>query len=308
MIPNLTPVALGLMLAGAGTALTQTEVVVPPVSAGLQIWGDVVRDVDALGLALTRVSAEREKEIGEALAADFEPNLLPTSGDAGAYVAAVGEAVLAAAGEQPFAYSFAVLDSPYKGAFALPGGHVYITKGLLSELGSEAELAAVIGHEIAHVTLRHAIGNVQYAMVVAGIAGDDLGAVAGIAHRVVSAHYRRDEETDADLEGLRLAAEAGYDPTAAVGVLSFLADMERPGPAPRRTVTGELAAGIGTVFRDLRSSHPIAAKRVADAEAMLRRYAGHWDGRRFYVGARNLADLEPWAAMAHDDEWTTFQR
>jgi len=73
--------------------------------------------------------------------------------------------------------------------------------------------------------------------------------------------------------------------------LNLLARLEGAGPAPRQTVAGDVVFGLGTVLSDLRSTHLIAVKRVADAAAMIRRNAGRWDGRRIYVGAQNLADM-----------------
>ena len=90
-----------------------------------------------------------------------------------AYVQQVGERLAAKSHRPQLKYSFTVLDSPDVNAFALPGGYIYITRGIMAHLNSEAELAAVLGHEIGHVTARHAVR--QYSAAIAANVGFTLG-------------------------------------------------------------------------------------------------------------------------------------
>ena len=92
-----------------------------------------------------------------------------------AYVQLVGERLAANSHRPQLQYRFAVLDSPEVNAFALPGGYIYVTRGILAHLNSEAELAAVLGHEIGHVTARHAVR--QYSAAMAANVGFTLGSI-----------------------------------------------------------------------------------------------------------------------------------
>lgn len=140
-----------------------------------------------------------------------------------AYVAELGQR-LAASSERPgLPWSFKVLDDPAINAFALPGGYVYVTRGILTHLGSEAELATVVGHEIGHVTARHGANQMSkqmLAMAGLGIAAllatdsDTAEAAVGAAYVGLSLmflSYSRNDESQADQLGLRYAQRTGYD-------------------------------------------------------------------------------------------------
>src|SRR5512134_1660334 len=96
-----------------------------------------------------------------------------------AYVQGIGQKLAAQSHRPHLKYHFTVLDSPEVNAFALPGGHIYITRGILAYLNSEAELAAVLGHEIGHVTARHGVRQ-HSAATATGVVGAILGAATGI--------------------------------------------------------------------------------------------------------------------------------
>lgn len=187
------------------------------------------------------------------------------------YVRAIGEK-LAAISERPEGpWQFEVVDEPQPNAFALPGGHVYVTRGLLSLLNSEDELAGVLGHEIAHVTAHHSAKRMGAAVLTApvtiatGIAGSALGIVSPLLGSVVSgtgevitgglvlAPYGREQEHEADEVGQSLAARAGYDPA---GLAHFLHTLDRD---------IALLSGEQRTFHFL-DGHPLTPDRVARSE------------------------------------------
>ena len=157
------------------------------------------------------------------------------------YVNYVGNK-LAEKGDRPnLKYSFLVLDTDEVNAFALPGGYIYITRGLMAYLNTEAELAAVLGHEIGHVTARHA-SRQESASKLADI-GTTLAAILGsiyapglnpniskdllsVGSGALLSGYGRDFELEADQIGAQLLAKTGYDPHAVIDVLSTLKDQE----------------------------------------------------------------------------------
>jgi predicted Zn-dependent protease len=149
------------------------------------------------------------------------------------YVEDVGHR-LAAASERPYLpWSFKVLDDPGVNAFALPGGYVYVTRGILAELASEAELAAVLGHEIGHVTARHSVHAASQqilATIGVGVAAvvldpdhaDDWFDVGTLGLAVLFLAHSRADERQADDLGLRYLMRAGYDPTQMPEMFSML--------------------------------------------------------------------------------------
>jgi predicted Zn-dependent protease len=154
-----------------------------------------------------------------------------------AYVEAVGGKLIKQSHRPALEYSFTVIDSPEINAFALPGGHVYITRGIIAYLNSEAEVAAVLGHEIGHVTARHAVRrlSVQRATevganivgaIVPGIGSGLVEAMVGTLGKVLVAGYGRDNEIEADKLGAEYLALSGYDPQAMIRVIGVLKNQE----------------------------------------------------------------------------------
>ena len=158
------------------------------------------------------------------------------------YVDEVGQRVAKASHRPDLAYTFTVIDSPEINAFALPGGYVYINRGLLLYLKSEDELAAVLAHEIGHITARHAIqqqarGQVGRAAatvggVVAAVAtgsgyiGSELMQIGSIWAAAGVSGFGRENELEADSLGARYLYNAGYNPRAMIDVLSVLKNQE----------------------------------------------------------------------------------
>ena len=151
-----------------------------------------------------------------------------------AMIQSIGDKLAAHSHRTGLDYRFTVVDSPTVNAFALPGGYIYITRGMLAYLNSEAELAAVLGHEIGHVTARHSVrqhsaqttasvlGTVV--SVATGIGGvDDLTDMAGTA---IVRGYGREHELEADRLGAQYMARSGYDPDAMLEVIGILKDQE----------------------------------------------------------------------------------
>jgi predicted Zn-dependent protease len=197
---------------------------------------------------LVLVSAEREQQLGreEAQRVEQEMGRLPEPA-LQAYVESVGRRLAAQSPRRDVDYRFQVVDSPEPNAFALPGGYVYVTRGLLIITSSEDELATVIGHEIGHVAARHSVQQISRAAPLAvvtglgaaltGLVSPSLGrAVAGAggaASQFVLAPFGRDQEREADRVGQELAAAAGWNPAALPAFLRAMGreeELERGGP------------------------------------------------------------------------------
>ncbi|MHA1564135.1 MAG: M48 family metalloprotease [Alphaproteobacteria bacterium] len=184
-----------------------------------------------------------------------------------AYVDRIGQSLARQSDLPDLAFTFTLLDSDVVNAFALPGGYVYVSRGLLALATSEAELAGVLAHEIGHVTARHSAQRYSQS-VVAGLGSAILGAVVGgelgqLAQYGASAYlqsYSRSQEFEADQLGVRYLARAGYD-TAAMA--SFLAKLQAQSELEAR-VSGQPDPAARY---NIMSTHPRTADRVQAAAA-----------------------------------------
>ncbi len=150
------------------------------------------------------------------------------------YVNKVGQRIAAVSHRPHLEYTFTILDSEEVNAFALPGGYVYVTRGIMAYLNSEAELVAVLGHEVGHVTARHGVRQ-QTGATTAGIGATligiltgsgDLANLANMAGTALVRGYGRDMELEADSIGAQYLDRLKYDPEAMINVVRLLKNQE----------------------------------------------------------------------------------
>lgn len=184
------------------------------------------------------------------------------------YIDQVGERVVqqSAAAQAPYPFEFYLLSDPQTvNAFALPGGPVFITAALLSQLSSEAQLAGVLGHEVGHVVGRHAAEQLakqqlgQSLATAVGVAASDsqdggrqAAVIAQAVNQVVNLQYGREDELESDRLGFRFMTEAGYDPTGIVELMEVLG-----------------RAGGGGGSPEFFSTHPNPSNRIERLEALV---------------------------------------
>ena len=149
------------------------------------------------------------------------------------YVQSIGESLAIKSHRPNLIYRFTVLDSPDINAFALPGGYIYINRGLMSYFSSEEELAAVLGHEIGHVTARHSVRQYSQSQLMGILsaaievnAGRTAGNIANLASGALLSGYGREMELEADDLGAQYIYQDGYSPQGMYDVLSVLKDQE----------------------------------------------------------------------------------
>lgn len=218
-----------------------------------------------------------------------------------AYVDTLGQKLARQSHRSHLQWSFTVLDSPDINAFALPGGFVYVTRGIMAYMESEADLAGVIGHEIGHVTARHGaqratrqqdagigvlaatvLGAVLESQGVSG-AGRVASEVSQVAAAGYVASYSRDQELQADQLGAEYLARNRYDPGNMVDVIGVLRNQEQFA-ADQARAQGRAAPGSGGWL----ASHPSNAQRLQSITALARSYQGPAggyvdDGRTRYL-------------------------
>lgn len=211
-----------------------------------------------------------------------------------AYVNDLGQRLAKSSHRAHLQWTFTVLDSPEVNAFALPGGYVYVTRGIMAYLDSEADLAGVIGHEIGHVTARHGAQRAtrQQTAGLGVFAASVLGAVLGVgdlASQVsqtvaagVIASYSRDQETQADRLGAEYLSRNRLDPEHMVGVIGVLKAQEQFAIDTAKAQGREAPQGA-----DWLASHPSNEQRLADLRAIVGAYKGPYDdeGRERYLKA-----------------------
>ena len=219
-----------------------------------------------------------------------------------AYVNDLGQRLAKQSHRNQLKWTFTVLDSPDINAFALPGGFVYVTRGILAYMEDEADLAGVIGHEIGHVTARHGaqratrqqdaglgvlaatvLGAVLEAKGVAG-AGQAASQVSQTAAAGYIATYGREQELQSDKLGAEYLARSNYDPKNMINVINVLKNQERFA-ADQAAKAGRAAPAPNSWL----ASHPSNDQRLQSITALAAQYKGNYadDGRARYLQAIN---------------------
>jgi beta-barrel assembly-enhancing protease len=233
-----------------------------PPAPGLD---DLVSVATTLGSAVTPIGPEEEIEIGRSIAANVAGKYGVVRDERiTRYITLVGETVAAKSDRPELSYHFAVLDTDIINAFSCPGGYVFVTRGTLAVIDSEAELAAVLAHEICHVARKDVIKEIekqQFFQSGNKVAGTLLHADPAIFNAVTSfgtdlvfKGFSRSEEYRADKQALGYTAKAGYDPS---GLLTFLEKLEHASIASEGGV------------RLLLATHPDIEDRIKNVQVLL---------------------------------------
>jgi predicted Zn-dependent protease len=256
--------------------------------------------VSGLLLVLTvsacAISRQQEVQMGDDYARQINAELpLIRDAQVSNYITALGNEIVAVTGVRDLTWHFTVVDSREVNAFAVPGGHVYINRGLIQRAQNMAQVASVLAHEIAHVTERHSVDQMQQAQ------GANVGASllctltrtcsSGVGQAAVQlgggalmASFSRGDENQADEVGLSLAVKAGIDPNGFPEMFRILLDE-------RQTNPGAVAAFFST--------HPLAEDRIESTRALIAKYPAaqlrglQKDSNAFQSMKRRLAGLPP---------------
>ena len=235
------------VIALIGIVMYMSNTQVNPVTGKKQHVAMSVNQEMALGL-------QAAPEMASKMGGDVDPSEDPRA----ALVDEVGRRLVrnSDARKSPYVenFHFHLLRDPKTiNAFALPGGQVFITAGLLNRMDNEAQLAGVLGHEIGHVINRHSAQQMakgqlgQLLTVAVGVgASDDQGGgrnaqmVAAMVNQMGQLHFSREDESEADHVGLRYMAEAGYDPSAMLDVMNILKEASKGASPPEFLATHPL--------------------------------------------------------------------
>ena len=211
------------------------------------------------------------------------------------YMNVLGDSIARIADTRNLDWQFYIVDSPDVNAFAVPGGFIYMNRGLIERATNLSQVAGVLGHEVAHVTRRHSIKQMQKAQgtnigmlgvcIFTSMCNTEAGAqLMGLGANVAMASFSRADEDDADAFGVQYMIDAGIDPTGIPEMFQILLDERKRKPE-----------GLETWF----TSHPLEESRIANARARIQAYPPEKlvgltkDSPNFQAFQRRLKALPP---------------
>ncbi len=247
-------------------------------------------------IAACAVSQQQEVQLGATTAAEIDTTL-PLIRDAAVnnYIASLGNQLARATDTRNLDWHFTVVDSKEVNAFALPGGWVYVNRGLIERAQNMSQVAGVLGHEIGHVTLRHSVQQMQQSQEVGGAAvllctltkvcesGTGQAAV-NVAGSALFAKFSRADEAEADGEGVKTTIKAGIDPNGIPQMFRILLDERKTNPS-----------AVDAFF----ASHPLEEDRISATQAEIATYPPNQlkgltkDTRAFQAFRSRLMSLPP---------------
>lgn len=289
-IPLVLVIAFGVLIYVIGSNRMDISTT-PALAPAFQLAGESTQLIDRAASKVIPVEELDEKELGDIIAgrAHTEPQDSATA----VYLNAC-MSYLIRYSKQPFEYRVFVHPSDVPNAFALPGGVVYVTRGLLKTMRSESELIAVMAHEMGHIELGHCFNSVKFELLARKAHGETLGKIADFAVAfLLRPSFSKTQENESDEYAYRLMIESQYDPRGLAFAFNRLADSTGV-----RRENGILDAYFST--------HPSLELRytkfLADADQW---WSNHREERR-YIGRKNLTELKTMEENPAKDEWFIY--
>ena len=220
----------------------------------------------SLSLSACGVSTQQEVEMGAQYATQVEQELpIVQDPEINRYINVLGDSIAMLADDRDLDWRFRVVDSKEVNAFAIPGGFIYVNRGLIERTTNMAQLAGVLGHEIGHVTRRHSIDQmnkaqganigVTLACVLTNVCNSQAGQAAiQLGGGALFAKFSRDDEAEADQEGIKSVIRAGIHPNGIPQMFEILLAERNSG-----------RSGVDQWF----STHPLEEDRIADTRAAI---------------------------------------
>jgi predicted Zn-dependent protease len=272
---------LGISLAGLYRSQRRAKRTAVSANAVVDMIADAQRDVTRIPMHFTRLSDEQEVEIGENLAAQYSGQVMKLTPEEEAlekYVSRVGGTVAVHA-HRHLAYSFHLIpDHNMINAFSLPGGPVYVGEGMIDQMETEDELAVILGHEVEHIDHYHCIERVQVEAKLKNLNLGIVGQLLQIPLQFWQAGYHKDEEFEADWEGVRLAVQAGYSPYGAVTLFTRLSKLCDEYVIHARSPGEELSELAIQSLTGYFRSHPLPSERLDQINRLIAEE--HWEDRK----------------------------
>ncbi len=251
--------------------------------------------VAVLPIAACAVSQQQEVAMGADYAGQIAQQLpLIKDPEVVRYINVLGDSLARLTPRKDLAWHFAVVDSKEVNAFAVPGGYVYVNRGLIARATNMSEVAGVLGHEIGHVTMRHSIKQMQKAQganigvtaacVLTNVCNSGLGqTVINVAGGAVFAQFSRKDEAEADAEGVKNLIAARINPNGIPSMFRILLDERKSTPD-----------AVSAFF----ATHPLEEDRISATQSQIASYPaaqrnGASDSQNFQAFKRRLGALPP---------------
>jgi hypothetical protein len=251
------------------------------VSDVFKLGQEIAKTADDVGQEVLALSVEDEKQIGGQLhdLIRKQHKVLRSDGQA-TQLNRLAKPLLQSCQRPGVDYTFTVLDSPEINAFSHVGGYVYVNKGLLEFVEGDGELEFVLGHEIAHVELKHCTRNLTYAARASELGGELGGKLVQIAYHLVAVGYSEDQEFAADEWAFRQLIAFGRDQDNALALPRRFAEKEkREGHSKERPKSRAAAAAVVQEIDNHFRTHPAAAERLRRLKELNVTSGGRRDGR-----------------------------
>jgi predicted Zn-dependent protease len=250
----------------------------------------------ALGLGACAISQQQEVQMGASYADQINSQLpIVTDPEINRYINVFGDSIAQLADRRDLQWHFYVVDSKEVNAFAVPGGYIYVNRGLIERTNNMSQLAGVLGHEIGHVTERHSVEQMQKAQganigvtlacVLTSVCNNQAaGTAINVAGGAVFAKFSRSAEEEADGEAVKNTVRAGISPEGIPEMFEILLEERRRRPA-----------GVEAWF----ATHPMEEDRIANTQAMVNAIDPAIlrglteDSQRFHEFQRRVAGLPP---------------
>jgi predicted Zn-dependent protease len=256
-----------------------------------QILGKPVQIASKSLTKVLPVDSMDEKEYGDAIKLQYSTEENSNNPDV-IYLNKLAKVMLTFK-KKPFEYQLFLMDTSSPNAFAMPGGVIFVTKGLMDLLTSESELAAIIAHEIGHIEKSHCLDNVRFELAAKKIGADTVGKIADFAMGIVfRSSYNKTQEDEADEYAYRLIMETDYDPKGEGKAFDRLVSL------------GGSIDKKAHIIQEYFQSHPHAELRREKFLERAQAWRNSNQGIKKYVGTENLKTRKSKEESELDYEWT----
>ncbi|EQA35472.1 peptidase, M48 family [Leptospira inadai serovar Lyme str. 10] len=280
-------VAFGIVL-GFAVSVNKVGVEKPlTLAPAFQLLGKPVKTLDRAFTKILPIDNLDEKQLGDAIASRYANYGSTESPKDLAYLQGL-IAKLTIGNKKGFNYRILIMETSQANAFAMPGGILFVTSGLLTSVKSEAELVAVLGHEIGHVELSHCMDGVRFELLSRKIGSATLGELADIATGILlRPSFSKNQESESDEYGYKILLREGYDPFAMGRMFQRLKESSG-GTEGQESPIGEYF--MTHPYLDLRSEK-------------FREKAKKQEAGMYYVGEKNLSNRTSKFELEYEDEF-----
>ena len=232
------------------------------------LFKETLKAADDLLAHVTAIPDSEEVVIGREITKRVNEERILIQGDRKKRVQRIGHELANQADRKGIVYTFHVLDSDVLNAFAIPGGNIWITEAMLNFLDNDDQLAGILGHEIAHVDLRHCIRAIQYQIWIMEVLPEHSDYVK-IGYSLVNSSYSELNELEADKNGVQIMFQAGYDPDQMVNFMTKMEALEESaGEYDQPDKDDQIGQAVAQV-NDFLRSHPLSRERKEKLQAYI---------------------------------------